>query len=235
MERASQRRARPAGEGALSPRARSRDGVGAEERRFWRSARARPSAEIFWVASDTVEDVSFHPSSAPRSCAPWATMAADLLGQARGNPVPRTGWEAHGATCTAWIGAYSVNAIVTGGAAIRSSGSGTGRKLSSGCRLRGVVVPGGTARRRGCHRYGGARPGRGLCQRGRMATSTSSTGRIGAEQTPEAKKLGPPEVLFPHAGHRSSLADFHWNPCEPWTIASGCPPAAAGTPCSSGG
>mmetsp|Transcript_4734 Transcript_4734/g.19349 ORF Transcript_4734/g.19349 Transcript_4734/m.19349 type:complete len:232 (-) Transcript_4734:79-774(-) len=35
-----------------------------------------------------------------------------------------------------------------------------------GCRLRGVVVPGGTARRRDHHRAVVPRPGRGLCQRG---------------------------------------------------------------------
>ena len=44
--------------------------------------------------------------------------------------------------------------------------------------------------------------------------------KIGATQNPEQKKAGPPELMFQHAGHRSQVADFHWNPADPWTLAS---------------
>ena len=44
--------------------------------------------------------------------------------------------------------------------------------------------------------------------------------KIGATQTAEQKKAGAPEILFQHAGHRSEIVDFHWNPYDPWTIAS---------------
>mmetsp|Transcript_32149 Transcript_32149/g.83310 ORF Transcript_32149/g.83310 Transcript_32149/m.83310 type:complete len:464 (-) Transcript_32149:92-1483(-) len=30
----------------------------------------------------------------------------------------------------------------------------------------------------------------------------------------------PPELLFQHAGHRSPVVDFQWNPHNPWTLAS---------------
>ena len=33
------------------------------------------------------------------------------------------------------------------------------------------------------------------------------------------KKTAPPELLFQHAGHRSQVSDFQWNPLDPWTIA----------------
>ena len=40
------------------------------------------------------------------------------------------------------------------------------------------------------------------------------------EQTPEEAIDGPPELLFLHGGHTSSVPDFSWNPCEEWLIAS---------------
>ena len=44
--------------------------------------------------------------------------------------------------------------------------------------------------------------------------------KIGATQTPEREKAGKPEIIFQHAGHRSQIADFHWNPFDPWTMIS---------------
>ncbi|KAI8075287.1 WD40-repeat-containing domain protein [Gongronella butleri] len=44
--------------------------------------------------------------------------------------------------------------------------------------------------------------------------------RIGEEQTPEDAEDGPPELMFVHNGHTSRIAEFAWNPLDPWTIAS---------------
>ena len=43
---------------------------------------------------------------------------------------------------------------------------------------------------------------------------------IGAEQTPEEKEQGPPELLFIHGGHTESVSDVAWNPHLPWVLAS---------------
>ena len=44
--------------------------------------------------------------------------------------------------------------------------------------------------------------------------------KIGAPQTLEQQKNAPPEIMFQHAGHRTQVSDFQWNPLDPWTIAS---------------
>ncbi|RCI08249.1 hypothetical protein L249_6236 [Ophiocordyceps polyrhachis-furcata BCC 54312] len=44
--------------------------------------------------------------------------------------------------------------------------------------------------------------------------------RIGEEQLPDDLDDGPPELLFMHGGHTNHLADFSWNPNEPWLVAS---------------
>ncbi|RKP25482.1 WD40-repeat-containing domain protein [Syncephalis pseudoplumigaleata] len=44
--------------------------------------------------------------------------------------------------------------------------------------------------------------------------------RIGEEQTAEDAEDGPPELLFIHGGHTNKVADFSWNPNEPWVLAS---------------
>jgi len=44
--------------------------------------------------------------------------------------------------------------------------------------------------------------------------------RIGAEQTPEEAKDGPPEILFSHAGHTSKISDMSWNLNENLMMAS---------------
>jgi len=44
--------------------------------------------------------------------------------------------------------------------------------------------------------------------------------KIGEEQTAEDSADGPPELLFIHGGHTSKIADFSWNPNDPWIVAS---------------
>ncbi|ORX61731.1 WD40 repeat-like protein [Hesseltinella vesiculosa] len=44
--------------------------------------------------------------------------------------------------------------------------------------------------------------------------------RIGQGQTEVEAEDGPPELLFMHGGHTNKIADFDWNPSQPWTLAS---------------
>ncbi|WYZ38643.1 hypothetical protein EsH8_III_000557 [Colletotrichum jinshuiense] len=44
--------------------------------------------------------------------------------------------------------------------------------------------------------------------------------RVGEEQMPDDQEDGPPELLFMHGGHTNHLADFSWNPNEPWLVCS---------------
>lgn len=44
--------------------------------------------------------------------------------------------------------------------------------------------------------------------------------RIGQEQSSRDAEDGPPELMFIHGGHTNRVADFSWNPCEDWVIAS---------------
>lgn len=44
--------------------------------------------------------------------------------------------------------------------------------------------------------------------------------RIGEEQTAEDAEDGPPELLFMHGGHTSTVSDFSWNPNLDWVMAS---------------
>ncbi|KAJ2902931.1 histone acetyltransferase type b subunit 2 [Zalerion maritima] len=44
--------------------------------------------------------------------------------------------------------------------------------------------------------------------------------RIGEEQLPDDQEDGPPELLFMHGGHTNHLADFSWNPNDPWLVCS---------------
>ncbi|EJT77190.1 histone acetyltransferase type B subunit 2 [Gaeumannomyces tritici R3-111a-1] len=44
--------------------------------------------------------------------------------------------------------------------------------------------------------------------------------RAGEEQQPDDAEDGPPELLFMHGGHTNHLADFSWNPNEPWMVCS---------------
>jgi len=171
---------------------------------------------------DTVEDVAFHPSSALELCSVGDDSALIFWdGRAGTGPTHRVG-EAHESDvhCVDWS-LLDENAIVTGGAdsIVRLWDR---RKLSS--KGADCVVWSSPA---GLHADGITTVQWCPDQDGVFASAGEDgylnvfdRSRIGAEQTPEAKKLGPPEVLFQHAGHRSSLADFHWNPCDPWTIAS---------------
>ncbi|KAF6841735.1 chromatin assembly factor 1 subunit [Colletotrichum musicola] len=44
--------------------------------------------------------------------------------------------------------------------------------------------------------------------------------RVGEEQMPDDQEDGPPELLFMHGGHTNHLADFSWNPNDPWVVCS---------------
>ena len=44
--------------------------------------------------------------------------------------------------------------------------------------------------------------------------------KIGEEQSPEDAEDGPPELLFIHGGHTSTISDFSWNVNDPWLVAS---------------
>ncbi|KAM7204200.1 WD40-repeat-containing domain protein [Rhypophila sp. PSN 637] len=44
--------------------------------------------------------------------------------------------------------------------------------------------------------------------------------RVGDEQLPDDQEDGPPELLFMHGGHTNHLADFSWNPNDPWLVCS---------------
>lgn len=44
--------------------------------------------------------------------------------------------------------------------------------------------------------------------------------RVGEEQLPDDQEDGPPELLFMHGGHTNHLADFSWNPNDPWLVCS---------------
>eukprot|EP01066_Platyproteum_vivax_P010987 Platyproteum_vivax@DN4961_c0_g1_i2.p1 len=44
--------------------------------------------------------------------------------------------------------------------------------------------------------------------------------KIEENMSPQLGRLNCPELLFVHCGHTGSVNDFHWNPLEPWVIAS---------------
>lgn len=44
--------------------------------------------------------------------------------------------------------------------------------------------------------------------------------KIGDEQSEEDAEDGPPELLFIHGGHTSTVKDFSWNPNDDWILAS---------------
>ncbi|KAJ3684732.1 hypothetical protein LUZ61_013896 [Rhynchospora tenuis] len=46
--------------------------------------------------------------------------------------------------------------------------------------------------------------------------------KVGNNKKTERAKArpAPPGLFFQHGGHRDKIVDFHWNPAEPWTIAS---------------
>ena len=218
--RVSDEHGRPA-KGALSPRARGGDGVGARSGDFGGAPTLAP-ALTFVGHADTVEDVAFHPSSALELCSVGDDSALIFWdGRAGTGPVCKVG-EAHESDVHSvdWS-LLSEHAVVTGGADSivklwdrRKLGA-----MGADC----VVWSSPT----GLHTDGITTVQWCPDQEGVFASAGEDgylnvfdRNRIGAEQTPEAKKIGPPELLFQHAGHRSSLADFHWNPCDPWTIAS---------------
>jgi histone-binding protein RBBP4 len=57
-----------------------------------------------------------------------------------------------------------------------------------------------------------------------IAKNNNITDGGGKEHKKAAKKsklsCAPKELIFQHAGHKTSILDFQWNPYDPWTIAS---------------
>ncbi|RMZ53608.1 hypothetical protein APUTEX25_003142, partial [Auxenochlorella protothecoides] len=50
-----------------------------------------------------------------------------------------------------------------------------------------------------------------------------ASGQAGAGEHQDAKRprsAVPPQLVFQHAGHRSPVVDFQWNPADPWTLLS---------------
>jgi histone-binding protein RBBP4 len=48
--------------------------------------------------------------------------------------------------------------------------------------------------------------------------------KIGASQTAEQAKDGPPELLFIHGGHTAKISEVSWNPNEEWCVLSNVTP-----------
>ena len=44
--------------------------------------------------------------------------------------------------------------------------------------------------------------------------------KVGAAQSPELAKAGPPHLVLQHSGHRGTVWDIHWNPYDAWTVCS---------------
>ena len=170
---------------------------------------------------DTVEDVAFHPSShAARLCSVacdrsvifWdgraGTAPAHRIESAHADDLHTVDWSL-----------LDEHAVVTGGAdglcklwdARRLSRSG------DGCVVRTFDA------------HAGPITTVQWCpdQKGMFGSSADDgylnvwdVNKIGAAQSAEKKKTAAPEIVFQHAGHKTSVTDFHWNPFDPMTIAS---------------
>lgn len=55
------------------------------------------------------------------------------------------------------------------------------------------------------------------------------TSLIGSTVEESEKKVGPAELVFKHNGHRCGVADFQWNPSNPWLVASLSEDVSGGT------
>jgi len=44
--------------------------------------------------------------------------------------------------------------------------------------------------------------------------------RVGKILSDAEAETGPAEIIFKHSGHRGSVQDLHWNPVDPWCMAS---------------
>ena len=172
---------------------------------------------------DTVEDVSFHPNSDLQLCSVGDDSALIFWDGRKGTtPAHRVANAHEDDLHTVDWSSLDENLVVTGSAD-------TTVKLWDRRKLGG----GGGAAAAGCvHTFTSHSDGITTVQwcpdeKGVFASSADDgylnvwdVCKIGAPQNPEQKKAGPPELIFQHAGHRSQVADFHWNPADPWTMAS---------------
>ncbi|XP_019442855.1 PREDICTED: WD-40 repeat-containing protein MSI4-like [Lupinus angustifolius] len=172
---------------------------------------------IYHGHEDTVEDVTFCPSSAQEFCSVGDDSCL-ILWDARIGTTPAVKVEkAHNADlhCVDWS-PHDVNLILTGSAdnSVRMFDR---RKLTSN----GVGSP--------IHKFEGHKAAV-LCVQWSPDKSSvfGSSAEDGLLNIWDFEKVGnnteqssaPPGLFFQHAGHRDKVVDFHWNAYDPWTIVS---------------
>ena len=202
---------------AASPTRRS-SGVGARSGDFDGAAALAPRRS-FRGHEDTVEDVAFHPVAESQLC----SVACDRSlifwdGRAGNGPAHRVAAaHADDLHCVDWC-FLDEHAVLTG-SADRAVKLWDRRKL-------GATGDACCVHTFDAHTEGITTVQWCPDQRGVFASAAEDgylnvwdAGKAGAPQTAEQKKTAPPELLFQHAGHRSQVSDFQWNPLDPWTIA----------------
>ncbi|KAE9601615.1 putative transcription factor WD40-like family [Lupinus albus] len=172
---------------------------------------------IYHGHEDTVEDVTFCPSSAQEFCSVGDDSCL-MLWDARIGTSPAVKVEkAHNADlhCVDWS-PHDVNLILTGSAdnSVRMFDR---RNLTSN----GVGSP--------IHKFEGHKAAV-LCVQWSPDKSSvfGSSAEDGLLNIWDFEKVGnnteqssaPPGLFFQHAGHRDKVVDFHWNAYDPWTIVS---------------
>ncbi|XP_062091030.1 WD-40 repeat-containing protein MSI4 [Humulus lupulus] len=176
---------------------------------------------IYYGHEDTVEDVTFCPSSSQEFCSVGDDSCL-ILWDARTGSSPAVKVEkAHDADlhCVDWS-PHDDNLILTGSAdnSVRMFDR---RNLTSG----GLGAP--------IHKFEGHKAAV-LCvqwspDRSSVFGSSAEDGllniwdyeKVGkkVERAPK-NPSSPPGLFFQHAGHRDKIVDFHWNASDPWTIVS---------------
>ncbi|XP_078152302.1 WD-40 repeat-containing protein MSI4-like [Carex rostrata] len=176
------------------------------------------SRGVFEGHDATVEDVQFCPSSAQEFCSVGDDSCLILWDVRSGNsPVVKVE-KAHDDDlhCVDW-NAQDVNLILTGSAdkTVRLFDR---RKLTAG----GVASP--------VRKFEGHMAPLFSIQwcpdKASVFASAADDGflniwdhdTVGIHENARGKKN--PSLFFPHGGHRDRIMDFHWNPAEPWTLAS---------------
>ena len=172
--------------------------------------------------TDTVEDVAFHPGSSGRELCSVACDSALMFWDTRRGAKPAHAvFEAHKDDLhTVDWSALEDFLVVTGGADAavklwdRRKLGATGADCcvhTFALHSEGITTAQWCPDRRGVF-ASGAEDG---------YLNVWDVNRVGAEsETRERARSGPPEILFQHAGHRTQVSDFQWNPHDPWTIAS---------------
>ena len=172
--------------------------------------------------TDTVEDVAFHPGSSGRELCSVACDSALMFWDTRRGAKPAHAvFEAHKDDLHAvdWSPLDDFS-VVTGGADAAVKLWDTRKLGATGAACcvhtfalhsEGITTAQWCPDRRGIF-ASGAEDG---------YLNVWDVTRLGAESdTRERARSGPPEILFQHAGHRTQVSDFQWNPHDPWTIAS---------------